>query len=114
LSTPLLRLGESLLVDYMTQKPRSASASRREDGMFRGRMGRGLRIAAVVGIFGAGYLCGTLGQRSACAQTEPKQGGGSFGAFGQLERSIVEMQKHVDGLNQELETLRKIRSALGL
>jgi len=114
-STPLLRLGESLLVDYMTQKHRSASASRREDGMFRGRMGRGLRIAAVVGIFGAGYLCGTLGQRSACAQTDvPKQGGGSFGPFGQLERSIVEMQKHVDGLNQELEALRKVKSALGL
>ncbi len=83
--------------------------------MFRGRMGRGLRIAAVVGIFGAGYLCGTLGHGSACAQMDvPKKGGGSYGAFGQLDRSIVEMQKHVDGLNQELGELRKVRGALGL
>jgi hypothetical protein len=83
--------------------------------MFRGRMGRGLCIVATVGIFGAGYLCGTLGQRSACAQTDvPKKGGGSYGPFGELDRSIVEMQKHVDGLNQELEALRKVKGALGL
>jgi len=83
--------------------------------MFNGRIGRGLRIAAVVGIFGAGYLCGTLGQRSAAAGTDvPQKGGGSFGAFGELGRSIIEMQQHVDGLNKELETLRNVTAALGL
>ena len=83
--------------------------------MFNGRIGRGLRIAAVVGIFGAGYLCGTLGQRSAAAGTDvPQEGGGSFGPFGELGRSIIEMQRHVDGLNKQLEALRKVNAALGL
>ena len=83
--------------------------------MFNGRIGRGLRIAAVVGIFGAGYLCGMLGQRSAAAGTDvPQEGGGSFGPFGELGRSITEMQQHVDGLNKELETMRKVNAALGL
>ncbi len=82
--------------------------------MFRGRMGGGLRIAAVVGIFGAGYLCGTLGQRSAAAGTDvPQEEGGSFGPFAELGRSIIQMQQHVDGLNKDLETLRKVKTALG-
>ncbi len=83
--------------------------------MLNGRIGRGLRIAAVVGIFGAGYLCGTLGQRSAAAETDvPQEGGGSFGPFGELGRSIIEMQRHVDGLNKQLGALRKVNAALGL
>jgi len=83
--------------------------------MFNGRIGRGLRIAAVVGIFWAGYLCGTLGQQSAAAGTDvPQEGGGSFGPFGELGRSITQMQQHVDGLNKELEALRKVNAALGL
>jgi hypothetical protein len=86
--------------------------------MLHGRIGRGLRIAAVAGIFGAGYLCGTLGQRSASAGMDDlmkKAGeqGGAVGSIGQLGSSIVEMQQHVDGLNKDLETLRKIKSALG-
>jgi len=57
--------------------------------MLQGRIGRGLRILALAGIFGVGYLCGQLGS------------------------SIVEMQQHVDGLNKDLETLRKVKTALG-
>jgi hypothetical protein len=86
--------------------------------MMQGRIGRGLRIAAVEGIFSAGYLCGTLGQRTASAGMDDlmkKTGeqGGAVGSIGQLGSSIVEMQQHVDGLNKDLETLRKIKSALG-
>ena len=86
--------------------------------MFQGRIGRGVRIIAVAGIFGAGYLCGTLGQRSANAGMDDmmkKAGeqGGAVGSMGQLGSSIVEMQQHVDGLNKDLETLRKIKAALG-
>jgi len=66
----------------------------------------------------AGYLCGSLGQRSAEAQlgdVMKKAGaqGGAFGSVGQLGSSIVEMQQHVDGLNKDLETLRKVKTALG-
>ena len=83
-----------------------------------GRIGRGLRIVAVAGVFGAGYLCGSLGERSAQAQLgdvmkKAGEQGGAVGSVGQLGSSIVEMQQHVDGLNKDLETLRKIKSALG-
>lgn len=84
--------------------------------MFQGRIGRGLRIVAVAVIFGAGYLCGSLGQRSASAGDDAliKEGGGSFGPAGQLAKSIAEMQQHVDALNKDLESLRKAKTALGL
>ncbi len=86
--------------------------------MMDGRIGRGLRIVAVAGVFGAGYLCGSLGERSAQAQLgdvmkKAGEQGGALGSVGQLGSSIVEMQQHVDGLNKDLETLRKIKSALG-
>ncbi len=86
--------------------------------MLDGRIGRGLRIVAVAGIFGTGYLCGSLGERSAQAQLgdvmkKAGEQGGALGSVGQLGSSIVEMQQHVDGLNKDLETLRKIKSALG-
>ncbi len=39
--------------------------------------------------------------------------GGALGSVAQLGSSIVEMQQHVDGLNKDLETLRKVKAALG-
>ena len=86
--------------------------------MVHGRIGRGMRVLAVAGVFGAGYLCGSLGERSAQAQLgdvmkKAGEQGGALGTAGQLGSSIVEMQKHVDGLNKDLETLRKIKAALG-
>src|SRR5437879_12852335 len=86
--------------------------------MLQGRIGRGLRMVALAGIFGAGYLCGSLGQRSAEAQLgdvmkKAGEQGGALGSIGQLGSSIVEMQQHVDALNKDLETLRKLKTALG-
>jgi len=86
--------------------------------MLQGRIGRGLRILALAGIFGAGYLCGSLRQPSAQAQLgdvmkKAAEQGGALGSVGQLGSSIVEMQQHVDGLNKDLETLRKVKTALG-
>src|SRR5207247_6466576 len=86
--------------------------------MRQGRIGRGLRMVALAGIFGAGYLCGSLGQRSAEAQLgdvmkKAGEQGGALGSAAQLGSSIVEMQQHVDGLNKDLETLRKVKTALG-
>ncbi|TMB18638.1 MAG: hypothetical protein E6J59_14190 [Deltaproteobacteria bacterium] len=86
--------------------------------MLQKRIGRGLRMLAVAGIFGAGYLCGALGPRSVEAQLgdvmkKAGEQGGALGSAAQLGSSIVEMQQHVDGLNKDLETLRKVKAALG-
>jgi len=85
--------------------------------MVQGRIGRGLRIVAVAGIFGAGYLCGSLGQRSAEAQLGDvmKKAGesGALGSVGEMGTAILDMQKNVDGLQKNLDTFKKVKAALG-
>ena len=78
---------------------------------------RRLRIAAAVAIFAAGFLAGSVTQRRAEAQLGDvmKKAGesGKLGPVGDLGSSIVDMQQHVDGLQKNLETLKKVKSALG-
>jgi hypothetical protein len=75
-------------------------------------------IGMWVGIFGLGYLCGSVSQHRADAQgiggilEQAGKMGGPLGAAGQLGTSIVEMQDHVSGLQKNLDTLRGIQSAL--
>ena len=87
------------------------------------RLVRGVaQLALAAGIFTAGFLCGSLGERSADAQIKELGGavmkeaagsGGSVGAATELGTSIVEMQDHVSALQKNLDTLKKIKSALG-
>jgi hypothetical protein len=71
-----------------------------------------------IGIFGLGYLCGSVSQYRADAQglggilEQAGKMGGSVGAIGELGSSIVEMQDHVTGLQKNLDTLRSVQSAL--
>jgi hypothetical protein len=71
-----------------------------------------------VGIFGLGYLCGSISQHRADAQgvggvlEQAGKMGGSVGAVGQLGSSIVDMQQHVTGLQKNLDTLKGVQSAL--
>ena len=79
---------------------------------------RTVRIVVVAGIFAVGFVCGSLSQRPAEAQLGDvmKQAGGAGGAVGavsDLGTSITDMQTHLDALNKNMETLRKIKSALG-
>ena len=78
---------------------------------------RSIRIAAAVTIFSAGFLAGSVTQRGAEAQLGDvmKKAGesGKLGPVGDLGSSIVDMQQHVDGLQKNLETLKKVKSALG-
>ena len=59
-----------------------------------------------------------MGQRRADAQglgtimEQAGKAGGSLGAIGELGSSIVEMEKHVSGLQKNLDVLRKVQSAL--
>jgi hypothetical protein len=72
--------------------------------------------------FGAGYLCGSVTQRTANADMSDvggavmKQAGESGGALGtaaKLGTSISDMQEQVNGLQKNLEVLKSIKSAIG-
>ena len=39
--------------------------------------------------------------------------GGAVGSVVELGSAIIDMQQHVDGLQKNLDTLKKIKSALG-
>ena len=82
----------------------------------------GVRVFIIAGIFSAGYLCGNLTQRSANAQMGELGGellnkagssGGTLGSVVQLGTTINEMDKHVSALQKNLDTLRKVKAALG-
>jgi len=84
-------------------------------------IGRGLLAALLAGTFAAGFVCGTVTERRADAQIKELGGGllkdaagqgGVLGQAAQLGTSIVEMQDHVTGLQKNLDTLRKVQSAL--
>lgn len=83
---------------------------------------RGARLGFAAGLFAAGFMCGSLTQRPAAAQLgdlggkaleKAGQQGGALGSVANLGTSIVDMQKHVDGLQQNIETLKKVKAALG-
>jgi hypothetical protein len=81
---------------------------------------RSLIIASIVGTFSFGYICGSLNQRHAVAQVpglgdtlqRAGQSGGAVGNLSQLGSSIVEMQEHVNGLQKNIDTLKKFQSSL--
>ena len=73
---------------------------------------RSLLVGMGLGLFGVGFLCGSVSQRSADAQL-PGVGKGALGSVTELGSSIVEMQQHVDGLQKNLATLKKVEAALG-
>ena len=85
----------------MTASPRIASA----------------RTALLAGTFALGYLAGSVSTPPAEAQLgdvlKDATKSGNLGAVGDLGSSILEMQEHVDGLQENLDTLRKVKSALG-
>jgi hypothetical protein len=81
------------------------------------RVIRSLRLALVIAVFAAGFFCGSLTQRSAEAQLGDvmKKAGesGSLGSVGELGSAIVDMQDHVTALQKNIDTLKKVKSALG-
>ena len=71
-------------------------------------------IGMLFGTFTLGYVCGSVGTPRASAQLPQMPGGlsGSLGAASQLGSSITDMEQHVSGLQKNLDTLKKIQSAL--
>ncbi|MRR07032.1 MAG: hypothetical protein EG828_08820 [Deltaproteobacteria bacterium] len=81
-----------------------------------------VRILVVACIFSMGFLCGSLTQHSANAQMGDmgsellKKAGGSSGSLGsvvQLGTTINDMEKNVSGLQKNIDTLKKVKAALG-
>jgi hypothetical protein len=90
--------------------------------MTHGTIGRGIRVGALVGIFAAGFLCGSLTQRPAEAQLGELGGkamekaagsGGMVGSVAKMGTGITEMQQHLEGLQKNLETFKEVKAALG-
>jgi hypothetical protein len=85
--------------------------------MAKGKFSRGLMIAIMAGIFGLGYICGSVTERQAQAQMGgllDKAGkmGGPVGSIAEFGSSIVEMQDHISGLQKNLDTFKKVQSSL--
>jgi hypothetical protein len=81
-----------------------------------------VRIGFISAIFSAGFLCGLISQQSANAQlaefgeqmlNKAKDSGGALGSVAQLGTAITDMEKNVSGLQQNLDTLKKVQAALG-
>lgn len=78
---------------------------------------RGLMTAIIVGVFGLGYVCGSMTQHQAEAQMGgmlEKAGkmGGPVGSVAQFGSSITEMQDHISGLQKNLDTFKKVQTSL--
>ena len=81
-----------------------------------------VRIGFVMAIFGAGFLCGSVTQRNANAglgdlggemMQKASESGGMLGSAAQLGTTITDMEKHINGLQKNLETIKKVKSMLG-
>ena len=90
--------------------------------MQRHRIVGGVRVGIMAAVFAAGFLCGSVTQRRAEAQLGEMGGkamekaggaGGTVGAVTNLGTAIVDMQKHVEGLQKNLDTFKQIKAALG-
>ena len=90
--------------------------------MTRTIVAKGARIAALVAIFAAGWIGGSVSQRNAHAQLgelgkgameKAGQQGGALGAAGKLGTSITDIQTHLDALQKNVDTLKSVQSMLG-
>jgi hypothetical protein len=81
------------------------------------KLSRALMTATIVGVFGLGYVCGSMSQRQAEAQIgglldKASKAGGSVGSVAQFASSISEMQDHISGLQKNLDTFKTVQSSL--
>jgi hypothetical protein len=83
---------------------------------------RSMLVGMFLGVFVVGFFFGSVSQQSADAQLQgigkgalekAKESGGALGSATELGSSIVEMQEHVNGLQKNLDTLKKVQETLG-
>ena len=85
--------------------------------MTKGKFSRVLMTAIILGVFGLGYVCGTMTQRQAEAQIggmleKAAKAGGPVGSVASFGNSLVEMQDHISGLQKNLDTFKKVQASL--
>ena len=86
----------------------------------------GVRASLLAAIFAAGFLCGSITHQRADAQMgelgkqlgkgalkKAEGSGGAIGSVVELGTAIVDMQQHLDALQKNVDTLKKVKSALG-
>jgi hypothetical protein len=73
---------------------------------------RSMLVGMFLGVFVVGFLVGSVSQQSADAQLQGI-GKSALGSVTELGSSIVEMQEHVNGLQKNLDTLKKVQGVLG-
>jgi len=85
--------------------------------MIKKKLSRTLMTAVIVGVFGLGYVCGSMTQRQAEAQIgglldKARKAGGPVGSVAQFGSSLVEMQDHISGLQKNLDTFKQVQATL--
>jgi hypothetical protein len=86
--------------------------------MARKMIARVAMAVMLIAAFTFGYVCGSVSPPRASAQIpgglleKAEQGGGPLAAAAQLGSSITEMQQNVNGLQKNIDTLKKIESSL--
>jgi hypothetical protein len=76
------------------------------------------RAALLAVIFASGYVCGAVGNQRAEAQlgnlgTEALKQAAGAGTLGEMGSALVEAEGHVSGLQKNIDSLKKVKAALG-
>ena len=86
------------------------------------RVVRGMQLGVVAAAFAAGFVVGSVNHHPAAAQLgdlvkagleKAGDSGGALGSAVKLGEAIVDMQQHVDGLQKNIDVLKKVKSSLG-
>jgi hypothetical protein len=89
--------------------------------MRRTTVGKAVRVGVMVAVFASGWFFGAVSQRGAEAQLgevgkslmEKSGQSGPIGAAAKLGTSIEDIQKNLDALQKDVDTLKSIKSMLG-
>ena len=84
---------------------------REEERIQQYSLRRWVFVSLLGGMFLCGFVMGSVSQRSAQAQVPGM--GGALGSVSELGSSIGEIQQHIEGLQKNVTTLKKVQAALG-
>ena len=78
---------------------------------------RGVQLGTLAAVFAAGFVVGSVNRHRADAQLgdlgkaameKAGESGGALGSVVQLGTAIVDLQQHVDGLQKNIDVLKKV------